>query len=142
MAAVTTKSVAAPSVGVFREPVAHSPSRLLGTSNTCLGLCNSTFLGRKLAGRAAAAGRAPSRVNCVASLERTKPKDTSLMQEVEERWQRARQSPLEGVPFTYDEFADALSKYDFSFEVGDTVCLHTYRHRWSPAPVVAGGPAQ
>ncbi len=30
-------------------------------------------------------------------------------------------SPLEGVEFTYEEFADALSKYDFSFEIGDTV---------------------
>jgi hypothetical protein len=28
---------------------------------------------------------------------------------------------LEGVEFTYEEFADALSKYDFSFEIGDTV---------------------
>lgn len=31
------------------------------------------------------------------------------------------QEPLEGVQFTYEEFADALSKYDFSFEVGDLV---------------------
>jgi hypothetical protein len=30
-------------------------------------------------------------------------------------------SPLEGVEFTYEEFADALSKYDFSFEIGDMV---------------------
>jgi hypothetical protein len=30
-------------------------------------------------------------------------------------------SPLAGVEFTYEEFADALSKYDFSFEIGDTV---------------------
>jgi small subunit ribosomal protein S1 len=28
---------------------------------------------------------------------------------------------LEGVEFTYEEFADALSKYDFSFEIGDVV---------------------
>jgi len=30
-------------------------------------------------------------------------------------------SPLEVVEFTYEEFADALSKYDFSFEIGDTI---------------------
>ncbi len=28
---------------------------------------------------------------------------------------------MEGVEFTYEEFADALSKYDFSFEIGDAV---------------------
>ncbi|KAH9544139.1 hypothetical protein CY35_13G102200 [Sphagnum magellanicum] len=40
--------------------------------------------------------------------------------EVEERWYNALESPLEGAEFTYEEFADALSKYDFSFEIGDT----------------------
>jgi hypothetical protein len=30
-------------------------------------------------------------------------------------------SSLEGVEFTYEKFADALSKYDFSFEIGDMV---------------------
>lgn len=30
-------------------------------------------------------------------------------------------APLEGVPFTETDFLDALGKYDFSFEVGDTV---------------------
>ncbi len=28
---------------------------------------------------------------------------------------------MQGVEFTYEEFADALSKYDFSFEIGDMV---------------------
>ncbi|KAG6549222.1 hypothetical protein Mapa_009208 [Marchantia paleacea] len=45
-----------------------------------------------------------------------------ILQRMEaERWQRALDSPLEGVPFTYEEFADALSNYDFSFEIGDLV---------------------
>jgi len=39
----------------------------------------------------------------------------------EERWYNALESPLQGVEFTYEEFADALSKYDFSFEIGDMV---------------------
>lgn len=44
-----------------------------------------------------------------------------MQQEAEKRWEAALQEPLEGVQFTYEEFADALSKYDFSFEVGDLV---------------------
>jgi hypothetical protein len=44
-----------------------------------------------------------------------------MQAEAEERWYNALESPLEGVEFTYEEFADGLSKYDFGFEVGDTV---------------------
>jgi hypothetical protein len=44
-----------------------------------------------------------------------------MQAEAEQRWERALETPLEGVQFTYEEFADALSKYDFSFEIGDTV---------------------
>ncbi|CAM6091908.1 unnamed protein product [Calypogeia fissa] len=83
---------------------------------------HSTLLGRSslklLQGAAAGVPRA-SRVSCSASLVAPRAKD--LLSEVEERWQRALDSPLEGVPFTYEEFADALSKYDFSFEIGDLV---------------------
>jgi small subunit ribosomal protein S1 len=44
-----------------------------------------------------------------------------MQAEAKERWYNALESPLEGVEFTYEEFADALSKYDFSFEIGDAV---------------------
>ncbi|CAM6042644.1 unnamed protein product [Sphagnum compactum] len=52
------------------------------------------------------------------SLSLTRPHFLGLSQE---RWQRALTNPLDGVSFTYEEFSDALSKYDFSFEVGDLV---------------------
>ncbi len=50
--------------------------------------------------------------------------ESCMQAEAEERWYNALESPLEGVEFTYEEFADALSKYDFSFEIGDTVSIH------------------
>ncbi|KAL3682130.1 hypothetical protein R1sor_000152 [Riccia sorocarpa] len=48
-------------------------------------------------------------VHCAVSL--TVPRAKDLLAEAEERWQRAVDGPLEGVPFTYKEFADALTKY-------------------------------
>lgn len=51
----------------------------------------------------------------------TKSRGKVVQAEAEKRWEAALESPLAGVQFTYEEFADALSKYDFSFEVGDTV---------------------
>ncbi len=47
--------------------------------------------------------------------------ESCMQAEAEERWYNALESPLEGAEFTYEEFADALSKYDFNFEIGDTV---------------------
>lgn len=45
-----------------------------------------------------------------------------LLRDAEERWQRAENSPLDGVAFTPLEFEEALERYDFSFEVGEKVC--------------------
>ncbi|KAL3695217.1 hypothetical protein R1sor_009293 [Riccia sorocarpa] len=83
-----------------------------------LGFINGSIQGKKL-GVKAVTKCGVSRVHCVASL--TAPRAKDLLAEAEERWQRAVDGPLEGVPFTYEEFADALSKYDFSFEIGDLV---------------------
>lgn len=44
-----------------------------------------------------------------------------LLRDAEERWQRAENSPLDGVSFTPLEFEEALEKFDFSFEIGDKV---------------------
>ncbi|OAE30599.1 hypothetical protein AXG93_2909s1020 [Marchantia polymorpha subsp. ruderalis] len=85
---------------------------------SALGFRNSRFSGTNLAVNGGIK-RGFSRLQCVASLSAPRAKD--LLAEAEERWQRALDSPLEGVPFTYEEFADALSKYDFSFEIGDLV---------------------
>ncbi|KAG6545150.1 hypothetical protein Mapa_013415 [Marchantia paleacea] len=87
-------------------------------SRSALGFRSSRLLGRKL-GVHGGTEHGVSRLQCVASLSAPRAKD--LLAEAEERWQRALDSPLEGVPFTYEEFADALSKYDFSFEIGDLV---------------------
>jgi small subunit ribosomal protein S1 len=64
-----------------------------------------------------------ARVSCRAPLAIPKERE-GLLAEAERRWEAALESPLAGVQFTHDEFADALSKYDFSFEVGDVVCVH------------------
>ncbi|KAG0553784.1 hypothetical protein M758_12G039800 [Ceratodon purpureus] len=61
-----------------------------------------------------------SRVSCRAALTIPKAREW-LLAEAEKRWEAALEAPLAGVQFTHDEFADALSKYDFSFEVGDMV---------------------
>jgi hypothetical protein len=83
------------------------------------------YYGNNFAGGATSSisSRGVSRLHyCVvaAALAGPRAKD-SLLVEAEERWQRALTNPLDGVSFTYEEFSDALSKYDFSFEVGDLV---------------------
>ncbi|KAL3680055.1 hypothetical protein R1sor_023011 [Riccia sorocarpa] len=89
---------------------------LSGKSNRLpLGFISGSIHGKKLG----VTKRGVSRVHCVASL--TAPRAKDLLAEAEERWQRAVDGPLEGVPFTYEEFADALTKYDFNFEIGDLV---------------------
>ncbi|OAE32616.1 hypothetical protein AXG93_3515s1000 [Marchantia polymorpha subsp. ruderalis] len=97
-------------------------TRANGLSDTArtsaLGFRNSRVTGTNIAVNGGTK-RGVSRLQCVASLSPPRAKD--LLAEAEERWQRALDSPLEGVPFTYEEFADALSKYDFSFEIGDLV---------------------
>ncbi|KAL3699303.1 hypothetical protein R1sor_017325 [Riccia sorocarpa] len=49
------------------------------------------------------------------------PGGNNVLSEAEERWQRVVDGPLEGVPFTYENFENALTKYDFNFEIGDLV---------------------
>ena len=78
----------------------------------------SRFGGQQLKGGACSNG---ARVTCKAALTIPKGRE-ALLAEAEKRWEAAQESPLAGVSFTHDEFADALSKYDFSFEVGDMVC--------------------
>lgn len=77
----------------------------------------SRFAGGQLGAKGASNG---SRVTCRAALTIPKGRE-GLLAEAEKRWEAALESPLSGVQFTHDEFAEALSKYDFSFEVGDMV---------------------
>lgn len=65
-----------------------------------------------------------SRVSCRTAFTIPKQREW-LLAEAEKRWEAALEAPLAGVEFTHDEFADALSKYDFSFEVGDMVLTHS-----------------
>ncbi|CAK9221717.1 unnamed protein product [Sphagnum jensenii] len=58
-----------------------------------------------------------------------------------QRWERALETPLEGVQFTYEEFADALSKYDFSFEIGDTVKGIVFKTDYNGALIDIGAKA-
>lgn len=74
--------------------------------------------GQQLGAKGSANG---ARVTCKAALTIPKGRE-SLLAEAEKRWEAALESPLAGVQFSHEEFADALSKYDFSFEVGDMVC--------------------
>lgn len=90
---------------------------LLGSSKS-FGLGSKGFAaGAQLGVKGASNG---SRVSCRAALTIPKAREW-LLAEAEKRWEAALESPLAGVQFTHDEFADALSKYDFSFEVGDMV---------------------
>jgi small subunit ribosomal protein S1 len=91
---------------------------LLRSSKSC-GLGSKGFAGAQLSAKGASNG---SRVSCRAALTVPKAREW-LLAEAEKRWEAALESPLAGVQFTHEEFADALSKYDFSFEVGDVVCL-------------------
>lgn len=68
-----------------------------------------------------------ARVTCKAALTIPKGRE-ALLAEAEKRWEAAQESPLAGVSFSHDEFADALSKYDFSFEVGDMVRINSCSH--------------
>ena len=60
-----------------------------------------------------------SRVQCALAVV-PKKKD-NLLAAAEERWLRAMESPLEGLNFTQNDFSQALSKFDFNFELGQTV---------------------
>ncbi len=67
--------------------------------------------------------------------------ESCMQAEAEERWYNALESPLEGAEFTYEEFADALSKYDFSFEIGDTVStpdMLSYMSFWQSTMLDSG----
>lgn len=94
--------------GAFREPLGLSP-------NPRVGFTLSRFVGGQ---RWAPPGS--SRIQCAAASVVPKKKD-NMLAEAEQRWLRAVESPLEGLSFSKDDFSAALSKYDFSFEIGDLV---------------------
>lgn len=85
---------------------------------------SSRFAGAQLGVKGACNG---SRVSCRTTFTIPKAREW-LLAEAEKRWEAALESPLAGVQFSHEEFADALSKYDFSFEVGDMVCVLTPVH--------------
>eukprot|EP01018_Ginkgo_biloba_P014948 Gb_02217 [translate_table: standard] len=66
-------------------------------------------------------GRGTGVVRAVAvSNVKTRERET-LMAEVEERWQRIQDNPMEGVSFSMEQFNAALDKFNFGFEIGTTV---------------------
>lgn len=104
MAAVAQR-IAAPAL---KEPLGLSPNPYVGF--TCSGLSGHRLF------RAVHNG---SRVHCATAVV-PKKKD-NLLAAAEERWLRAVEHPLEGLSFTIEDFSQALAKYDFSFEIGQTV---------------------
>lgn len=101
---------------------------LLGNKGFSLSSSSSRFAGGQLGLKGASNG---SRVSCRTTFTIPKAREW-LLSEAEKRWEAALESPLAGVQFTHDEFADALSKYDFSFEVGDMVCGTAILTTWIP----------
>ncbi|CAM6050861.1 unnamed protein product [Sphagnum compactum] len=143
-AAMATRSVAV-STGLFghgSREVVRAVGGGATQSSSLLGMKSSRLLGVKLraptGGQVVAAG--VSRVQCRVAVATPRVKD-DLMAEAEERWYNALESPLEGVEFTYEEFADALSKYDFSFEIGDTVKGIVFKADYNGALIDIGAKA-
>lgn len=102
-------AAASPMASALKEPV--SPS--------CMGIRSSAFVGTRLLHKGCVP-RDVGRITCVTAVANPKKK-VNLLAEAEVRYLRARDNPLEGLTFTQEEFSDALSKYDFSFDIGDMV---------------------
>ncbi|XP_024386702.1 small ribosomal subunit protein bS1c [Physcomitrium patens] len=108
---------------------------LLGSQG--FGLANSRFAGAQFGVKGVSNG---SRLSCRTTY--TIPKSRQgLLEEAEKRWEAALESPLAGVQFTNDEFADALSKYDFSFEIGDMVKGVVFKSDYNGALIDIGAKA-
>lgn len=106
MAAVAQRLAGAASA--LKEPLGLSPIPYLGFRSSGLS-------GKRLAG----APQNSSRLLCATSVV-PKKKD-NLLAVAEQHWLRAVENPLDGLTFSADDFSEALSKYDFSFEIGQTV---------------------
>eukprot|EP00250_Pteridium_aquilinum_P004463 c14667_g2_i1 orf=173-1279(+) len=81
-----------------------------------LGFRSSGLAGKQLAG---APRSSSSRLQCATGVV-PKKKD-NLLATAEQHWRRAVENPLEGLTFSVDDFSQALSNYDFNFEIGQTV---------------------
>ncbi|KAJ7521015.1 hypothetical protein O6H91_19G034200 [Diphasiastrum complanatum] len=66
-------------------------------------------------------GRGAPKVVCLAGPWNARAKDASLVLEAEELWQRVKENPYDGVPFTLEDFERSISKYDYSCDAGDVV---------------------
>lgn len=93
----------------LKEPLGLSPNPSVGF--TCSGLSGHRLF------RAAQNG---SRIHCATAAVVPKKKD-NLLAVAEQHWLRATENPLEGLSFSIEDFSQALSKYDFNFEIGQTV---------------------
>ncbi|MCO5572498.1 hypothetical protein L7F22_026253 [Adiantum nelumboides] len=105
MVAAVAQRVAATAL---MEPLGLSPNSSLGF--TCSGLSGHRLF------RAAQNG---SRIHCATAVV-PKKKD-NLLAAAEQHFLRATENPLEGLSFSMEDFSQALSKYDFNFEIGQTV---------------------
>ncbi|EFJ25818.1 hypothetical protein SELMODRAFT_271018 [Selaginella moellendorffii] len=96
---------------------------VVGSSSSSSFAGRRGFLGsnRKAAGGFPGGGKNAARVHCVVAFADPRSRNLDIKEEIERRWEALQENPLEGVPFTVEEFEEALSKYEFDHSVGDVV---------------------
>eukprot|EP00271_Cylindrocystis_brebissonii_P014356 TRINITY_DN35686_c0_g1_i1.p1 TRINITY_DN35686_c0_g1~~TRINITY_DN35686_c0_g1_i1.p1 ORF type:complete len:434 (+),score=103.09 TRINITY_DN35686_c0_g1_i1:135-1436(+) len=65
--------------------------------------------------------RSEARVSCAIMYARPSTAKLDLLEEAEKMWLRAHDDPYAGVPFTDEEFMEALSKFEYDFRKGHQV---------------------
>ena len=94
-------------------------SARLRRASSSVAFAHTDFCGTQLASGHVARGA--SRVTGAAVLLAPSTARSDLLEQIEERWLRAHNEPSEEMPASYDEFSEALSKYDFNFSIGEKV---------------------
>eukprot|EP00270_Netrium_digitus_P021753 TRINITY_DN950_c0_g1_i1.p1 TRINITY_DN950_c0_g1~~TRINITY_DN950_c0_g1_i1.p1 ORF type:complete len:445 (+),score=125.47 TRINITY_DN950_c0_g1_i1:61-1335(+) len=85
--------------------------------------------------------KSSARVTCAVVYAPPSTARLDLLEDIERRWERVEKYPMEGVPFTYEEFEEALAKDEYSFEVGTKVRGTIFRCDGSGAMVDIGAKA-
>jgi small subunit ribosomal protein S1 len=61
---------------------------------------------------------------CSIAISSTQNKERTILNDLfEDAYERCRIAPLQGVPFTLDQFTETLDKFDYESEIGSKVCL-------------------
>eukprot|EP00249_Psilotum_nudum_P005798 c19221_g1_i1 orf=111-1373(+) len=87
--------------------------------NSSVGVANCCFMGSRMLGETWPSSGL-HKVNCAIALGKSKAND-SLLAQANERWKRVIDNPLEGLSFSPEEFTEAVSRFEFNYEIGDTV---------------------